>query len=396
MKTSILFTGSNEFPFGSAVVQRQMQLANILIDMGYNVTVVNRRGAHLKAIHKREGIKRNGSFKGINYFFGSQVPYKSVNFFYRNLLKPLGFLGELFFIFYSKFFKKAKYIFNNSINLNQLKYYYFLSKLLRLELVYDYVEFVSSLGEREMINKDQKEDVFDYKFFRYTDKIIVISSFLEAHVKRIVPSIQLIKVPPIIDFSYYDKFNSDQDENMFFLFCGSTSYFDLILFVIDSFKNISSKSMYFNLILVLNGSDSDLENVNEYIIENMLKRKVTVQSKIPYTDLIALYKSSRALLIPFSNNLQDQARFPFKICEYLASKRPIITSDVPLINEFFEDRKTAFISKVNDVKDFSGKMYEVVENLGHAKKVGAMAYEMGKERFDYKIYTWTLEKFLKA
>ena len=50
-----------------------------------------------------------------------------------------------------------------------------------------------------------------------------------------------------------------------------------------------------------------------------------------------MYKNATAHLIPLSNSIQDTARFPNKISEYLASAKPIITTDVGEIKHYFKD-----------------------------------------------------------
>lgn len=391
----VLFTGSIGFPFGSAVTQRQIQLSNTLLNSGYKVTVINRRGAHSKLITRREKISTFGNFNGIKYFYTSLIPYKSNNFIVRNIFKLIGIIVEFTSIGYHRLFKNARYIFNNSIQINQLRYYYFLSKLFDLEFVYDYVEFVSSLGNRndEVTKRDSNN--FDFIFYKYVDKVIVISTFLEKHLKKVAPKIKSLKIPPIIDFSYYDKFQKKEVKKPFFLFCGSVEYFDLIKFVIISFKKISFKIPDFELKLVLNGNQIQLAMVNEYINENKLEGRVVILSKIPYNELINLNKMATALLIPIKNNIQDKARFPFKICEYVASKSPIVTSNVPLINEIFEDGYSAYVAKVDDFGDFSEKMYEAAVRPLHSIEIGKRAYEIGLKLFDFKVYIKRIKGFLQ-
>lgn len=394
-RKGIIFTGSKGFPFGSAVIQRQIQLANSLKHAGYNVIVVNQRGAHTKEVAKREHIKVKGNYKGIQYLYSSFKTYKPSNFIIRNFFKTLGKIIEPIQITYLRLFKGYKFLFNNSIGLRELKYYSKLSNLLGMELVYDYVEMVDSLGKREVDQKDIESN-FDDKFFYSVDKLLVISSFLENYLNNSKANkIPRVKIPPIIDFSLIDSIKPVKSKHQFFLYCGSIVYKDVIEFIISSYEKSKSSKNGVTLKLIINGSSDEISSLKNDIASKGLTDSVEILNSLSYEELLSNYKSALSLLIPLKNNLQDQARFPFKICEYVASKRPIITSDVPLINELFEDRNTAFIAKIDDKESFALKMDEVLSNQSLADSVGLNSYGLGKEYFNYKSYSSKLNELLE-
>ena len=393
-KMRVLYLGSQGFPFGSATIQRQIQLAKSLIYGGFDVTVVNNRSLHSKFIAKRENMKIHGFYQGIQYLYSSLLPYRSSNFFIRNSIRIIGIIVEFLVIAYFKFFKRTKYILLRTHQLKTLKYYYYISRLFNLELIYDYVEFYDSLGNRNnQILKSSKYS-FDYNVVKYVDKLIVISAFLEKHVESLNSDVPLIKIPPIIDFSYFENIQFEKPDKSFFLFCGSAVYDDVIKFIIHSFIESNGVTSEYKLKLVINGDSDQLEKLHRYIKSKKCEGIIEVLFKLPYLDLIKLYKSANALLIPISNNLQDQARFPFKICEYTASKRPIITSDSGAIKEYFEDNVNAFIAKTNDINDFTNKLNLVIKEPENADIIGRKGYELGKSIFNYKAYSSELKKML--
>lgn len=392
----VLFTGSNGFPYGSAVIQRQMQLANSLLESGYKVNVINRRGVHSKLVTNREKILTNGEYFNIRYIHCSIIPYKSKFFIKRNIFKVLGLINEFFIIGYYRLFKNSKFLFNNSISINQLKYYYFLTKVFKMELVYDYVEMVYSLRKRDMKTMELAKNSFDNQFFNYVDKVITISDFLDIHVRKVAPIITRIKIPPIIDFTFFDEVKPKIDAGSFFLFCGSAAYMDIIVFIIKSYHKSKSIQNDYSLKLIINGTVNEINFVRKHIKKSKLQNEVEVLSNLAYSDLISFYKAARALLIPMKDNLQDQARFPFKICEYVASNRPIVTSNVPLINEFFENNKTALIANVDDSDEFANKLNRIIEIPLWANEIGQNAYDMGKHTFNFKTYSKEIDKLLQS
>lgn len=395
-KQHVLYLGANGFPFGSAVIQRQIQMSKALIEAGFDVTVISQRSTHAKQTAIREKIRHHGHYEAIEYYYASLTPYKPTNFLIRNTVKLLGKIVEPLLILYYRIFKNSRYIFNNSTHLGDLKWYYRLSRTFGMELIYDYVEFVDSLGNRDKVRIEDAKKGFDYQFFNHTDKVIVISKFLEDHLTTIAPEKTHLKVPPIINFSFFDAVENASTERSYFLFCGSAAYLDIIKFIINSYARSKSYKDQIELKLIIGGSPQEIKGIKNYIDDiEEVKNNIEIRSNIPYNELVSLYKSAVALLIPITNNLQDQARFPFKICEYLASKRPIITSDSGVITEFFEDGNNAFIAEVNSIEDFGSKMKRVSDQPEIANEVGIKGYELGKSTFNYKMYSDKLNLFLK-
>jgi glycosyltransferase involved in cell wall biosynthesis len=263
-----------------------------------------------------------------------------------------------------------------------------------MELVYDYVEYIDSLGNRNKKEIIEINKSFDNNFYKYTDRIICISDYLKNQVKNSNHGKLVFKIPPIIDFSFFDSVKIESRNPSNFLFCGSAAYFDIIVFIINSFFYSEAVKNNYQLKLIINGASSQILRINEFVDKKKNRNNITILSKLSYIDLIRYYKSATALLIPISNNLQDKARFPFKICEYTASKRPIITSDTGAIEEFFKDNKTAFIAKADDYESFADKMNLVINEPGFANEIGANGYNLGKKVFNYKAYAEEFKKFL--
>ena len=158
----------------------------------------------------------------------------------RNILKIIGFIIELILIFFLRIFNKKLIFFNNSTNIKFLKYYYFLCKILNIKFIYDYVEFVDSIHNRKIKRINQiKKTSFDFNFYKYVDKSIVISSFLEKHLKSLCQK-DILKIPPIIDFKYFNEIDKLIFKRKFLLFCGGIEYEDIIN-VIDSIEIFDKK-----------------------------------------------------------------------------------------------------------------------------------------------------------
>jgi glycosyltransferase involved in cell wall biosynthesis len=93
--------------------------------------------------------------------------------------------------------------------------------------------------------------------------------------------------------------------------------------------------------------------------------------------------------------LQDAARFPHKIGEYLAAGNPIITTNFGEIVHYFQNEETALIAEEYDVSQYADKMLFVLNNPEKAKEIGLKGKEMGLREFDYLQYGPRLLNFFR-
>lgn len=381
-KENILLVGCLSFPLGTADTYRQLQLAQLFQKENYNVTVVNRFSLHNKNIVKNENISYRGYYHDIPFFYCSFSSYRSESFIKRNVLKTIGILVELLYIGCSKVFKNTNTILVNSTELKRVKFYYYLSKIFRLRLLYDYVEYVDSLKNREEKIITNLPKHFDHSFGKYINGCIVISNFLKNHLQFLNSTIPIVKIPPATNFDFIKTIEPLEIKAPYFLYCGSAHYSSAIKFITKAYLKSKAIKNGFLLRLVINGKDEYINRIKNYI--NTLENNENIQiiSGLTYPALIANYKSASALLIPLSTSIQDRARFPFKICEYTASKRPIISSCVGVVNEYFSDEFSALIAEADNDNSFANKMNFIISNKDESDDIGYQGYLLGKENFN--------------
>ena len=106
------------------------------------------------------------------------------------------------------------------------------------------------------------------------------------------------------------------------------------------------------------------------------------------------YKNAAALFIPLRPTIQDKARFPHKIGEYLASGNPVISTNYGEVKHYFIDRETMLIADVYNIDLFSDKMQFIIDNPGEAQKIGNNGKSLALSSFDYKVYGEKIINFL--
>jgi glycosyltransferase involved in cell wall biosynthesis len=83
---------------------------------------------------------------------------------------------------------------------------------------------------------------------------------------------------------------------------------------------------------------------------------------------------------------------PVSLIEAQASNKPIVTTNVGGVKNVTLENKTAFISEVDDVEDFSHKLLQLIEEDKTRTEMGKKGWDFVKEKFSYQRLTNDVEK----
>ncbi|WP_319480705.1 glycosyltransferase [uncultured Draconibacterium sp.] len=232
--------------------------------------------------------------------------------------------------------------------------------------------------------------LFDSTFGYFVTGILPISSYLLEKASKF--NKPMLKLPALADFQENIKLPQIHKAS-YFLFCGHARFLRLISILLQAVKTTNSQSNI-RVKLVLGGSPEDIEKI-QHEIQALDLKNVEIYTSIPYSTLMDLYKNALALVLPLSEvNLQDKARFSQKIAEYLSSKRPIITVNVGVIQEYFKNRINAFICESLTPRELSSQFELVMNNPGLADEVGLRGFKLGLHKFDFRSNTKQLDTYL--
>lgn len=383
---NIVFLGLPGVPYlRRACDIRIMSIAKLIVNMGDQVTIFNKYPVR----NKNEREFDNPYDPNIKFIevFDINLPKSK---FLRGMMILLSFPREIFLLI--KFNRKSKidifHIYTG--HFIDVFVYYIFARLFKAKVVYHYEEFRSVI-KRQGIYHWINGYLIDYLGYYFFDGAICISNYLQNHINSHAPKISTIKIPPICDFDYFDSIKAKKTDFNYILFCGSAGYFDLIKFVVDSYMISKGSAQKIKLLLVINGSIKEIEKVKNYIDIN---EYIKIVSNLTYFDLIVHYKSAKALLIPNRNTIQDEARFPNKICEYTASQAVIITVNYGEIPYYFENELNAIIANEYSIKLFADKIDWVLDHEDCSTNLKENAYKLGKQYFDIPAYKDNLPTFL--
>lgn len=382
-KLTVIFLSSSGFPFKiSAFNEKYKLLAKGLIEADYEVKLLTKLN-NIKNLEKNYGV-----FEGIDYIFLSGIKERK-----KLLSKIIGilkaFLAEFLFIANHRHQNAYNYLILSYCAFPLVLYYSFISKIFRYKLVISIMEFhpVTQKGFFAKINAK----LFDYYSFYFAHGAIPISNFLYNFIKERYPKYPILVVPVLSDYNFKSiNVKNLNISGQYFLYCGSIGFKDVIDFVVNTFSKIQHNTV--RLKLVLSGKINDLQ-VFQCEIKN---KNIDIYHTITYDELYSLYQNALGLLIPLRPNLQDKARFPQKIAEYLASGRPIITTNYGEIPFYFKNNENAFVAEKYDIEMYLEKLLFVLDNPVVATQVGLNGKKLGRDKFHYANYGSILSNFLNS
>jgi len=137
------------------------------------------------------------------------------------------------------------------------------------------------------------------------------------------------------------------------------------------------------MMLFVGGEGKDIEKYQNTAKEIGLKEKDTMfLKKVSFTDVPKYEKASDILVIPFPwEKHYAYYASPLKMFEYMASKRPIIASDLPSLREILNNKSAIFV-KPDNPKSLAGGIKQVLNNPELAKQISNQAFN------DVQKYTW--------
>lgn len=366
-------------------------MAKALVSGGCKATVVCRKGTWKPDDYP--DFEPKGNYEGIDYTYTSNSVVRPNGFIARNVQKLKGMIGEYRYLGLLKRQGglQAAVISNMSV-LHVLRYYLY-SRMIGFPIVWNFVELASSMKHRDSISKRINDYVLDNWGIKLFDGALPISHKLMDCYTKASPSKPCMKLPIICDFDEFNLKPRDETDRVL-LYCGAVSYTELIEFVIDSFEALDKVPENVFLGLVLGGRSDKLQQVQELIGKAQYKDQIRLLNNVPREEIPILFSNASALLIPLRPTAQDEARFPHKIGEYLASGTPLITTAWGEINQYdFLDGETALVAKDFDKGLFAEKMEFVVGNPSKAKEIGLKGQQMGLANFDYSVHGKRLREY---
>lgn len=388
----VIYLGESGFPYGLAAIQKLIMISKALISAGAEVTVINRKGYFNP--DQPVDVPLEGNVDGIKYIYTSGTVYKPKSFFPRNIQKLRGIIKEFFYL---RKLKKENHLGAAIISchhLGQTVLYRIYGWILGFPIVLNYVEWASAMQHRKGWKVKINDYIFDYWLVKKMDGAFPISEVLIDNFKKIAPTKPQFKIPILCDF---EEFNIPRvkREHPYFLYCGALVYREVVDFILEAYDQLPAEPRMDLYLILGGGEEEDLIKLKSDIQQLKHKDRVKIFRNIPREDIPVHFKGATALLIPLRNTIQDAARFPHKIGEYVATGNPMIATNYGEVKHYFKDGENAFIAEGYEVNAYAAKMKEVIENPNLAKEIGQKGQALGLQKFNYIHYGESIKTFLE-
>ena len=149
--------------------------------------------------------------------------------------------------------------------------------------------------------------------------------------------------------------------------------------ILKSLKYLSEDIIF----LAVGGSDKDIEHYQNIVKDLKVDQRVIFIGHVAQGDLAYYQKAADILLMPFPYH-KHYAEFmsPIKMFEYMASQKPIVTSDLPTIREVLNENNSLFCRSDNP-EDLSKKIKYIFNNPEHTLSIAKQAHK------DVQKFSWS-------
>jgi glycosyltransferase involved in cell wall biosynthesis len=133
------------------------------------------------------------------------------------------------------------------------------------------------------------------------------------------------------------------------------------------------------IFLIVGGEKNEIERLKRY----MKHSNILFTGRVKPT-LVPIYQASADILVlPNTKGSSiDDVTSPMKLFEYMATKRPIIATDMPSLLEILENERNALICRSGDYFKLSEKIKQLIDNNSLSMELSNKAYN------DLEKYTW--------
>ncbi len=149
--------------------------------------------------------------------------------------------------------------------------------------------------------------------------------------------------------------------------------------VLYAMKDLNNSKYFF---IAVGGTDNDIEYYSEIASELGIEDNVLFVGRQNQRQLGVWQQAADILMMPFPDIAHYRHYMaPLKMFEYMASKRPIITSDLPSIRSVL-DEETAFFVAPGDISDIVNVAMNIASNILEGQNRADKALKQVKQ------YSW--------
>jgi len=234
---------------------------------------------------------------------------------------------------------------------------------------------------------------------RVTDGVLVVSDYLLAKVMARNPRTRYVELPLVADMDQAcaDRPVVNGGDAPQFAYVGSLIADEGIEMLVEALRilRVRYPGARCHLYGDFNAEVYKLK-VTRLLEEKRAHDVLVFHGNTPSDRLVGEIASKYAMVLPRPNSVISRAGFPGKLSEYLASRRPVVTTRFGDIERHFADGQTAFMSTDTNAEAFAAALDAAVRDPILAAQVGERGYQLGLTLFDRRHVARRLEEFVEA
>ena len=194
-------------------------------------------------------------------------------------------------------------------------------------------------------------------FVRHIDGLVVINNFLKRQYKSFGISHVLTSHDGVSleSFNKISNYQFKKKSHFVLMYFGNLFPWKGVYTLVNCMKFLGPN---FKLILI-GGSEKAQKDLCDFAVKEGLNKNIEFIDHIPQSELIPRINDSDVLILPNSKKyIENKSTSPIKLFEYMASRRPIIASNIDSLKEVLSENN-AFFFKSDNAEDLAKKVIEV-------------------------------------
>lgn len=137
------------------------------------------------------------------------------------------------------------------------------------------------------------------------------------------------------------------------------------------------------LFVLVGGKNNQIEEWKKYCKEKNIKN-ILFTGFASQIDVPKYLKSADVLIMPYDTEMNYKVMdinttSPLKLFEFMASKRPIVTTAIPVIEKVVKHNESAMLAEPNNINNLAEYVIELIENEQKSIDLSNKAYELAKQ-----------------
>lgn len=232
---------------------------------------------------------------------------------------------------------------------------------------------------------------------KVTNLNIVISRFLEDHVRRVAPNTPVMRLPVLVDKALFVPVENAPliaknrfgvaEEDFAVVYAGGLWKQEGVRYLVEAFSEVVRRFPHSKLIIAgrIVPDSNDHDDIEKLVRKLQIREQVVLAGWVSTDDVILLYSRANVLVLPQINDKFAIAALPTKLAEYSAMRKPIIATRVGDVPMYFTDDESALLVESEDALQLQKALERIISNPELQEQLAAGAARVGDTHFDYRI-----------